>query len=72
MLNAIERGAQEVGIGADSIEKWQPFLASLGHATGVSRVTLFEAHSDTDGNPVESCRCDWAEPGLALLSRDPR
>lgn len=72
MLNAIERGAQEVGIGADSIEKWRPFLASLGLATGVSRVTLFEAHRDPDGNPVESCRCDWAEPGLALLSRDSR
>jgi len=72
MLDAIGRGAREVGSGPDSIEKWRPFLASLGHATGVSRVTLFEAHRDPDDNPVESCRCDWAEPGLALLCRDSR
>jgi len=72
MLDAIGRGAREVGTGSDSNEKWRPFLTSLGHATGVSRVTLFEAHRDTDGNPVESCRCDWAEPGLAVLSHDPR
>lgn len=72
MFDAIGRGAREVGTGPDTIEKWRPFLARLGQATGVSRVTLFEAHKDADGHPVESCRCDWAEPGLALLSRDSR
>src|SRR5262245_41395731 len=44
----------------------------LGQATEMSRVTLFEAHHDREGNPVQSCRYDWAESGLALISSDPR
>ncbi len=72
MLDAIGRGAREIGIGRHSYQRWRPFLASLGAATAVSRVTLFEVHKDPGGRPVESCRCDWAEPGLALLSRDRR
>jgi len=47
-------------------------LERLGQATEMSRVTLFEAHHDPEGNPVQSCRYDWAEPGLALISSDPR
>jgi len=72
MLDAIGRGARELSTGRDLYEKCRPFLASLGQATAVSRVTLFETHDDSSGSPVESCCCDWAEPGLALLSRDPR
>jgi class 3 adenylate cyclase len=48
------------------------FLERLGHATRMSRVTLFEAHRDAAGNPVQSCRYDWAEPGLAPISNDSR
>jgi class 3 adenylate cyclase len=47
-------------------------LERLGQATQMSRVTLFEAHTDAAGNPVQSCRYDWAEPGLALISGDAR
>ncbi|MEX0809472.1 MAG: adenylate/guanylate cyclase domain-containing protein [Dongiaceae bacterium] len=46
-------------------------LARLGRASEVSRVTLFEIHPGPDGSPVESCRFDWAEPGLAPISGDP-
>ncbi|HEX3216113.1 MAG TPA: adenylate/guanylate cyclase domain-containing protein, partial [Aestuariivirgaceae bacterium] len=48
------------------------FLERLGHATQMSRVTLFEAHQDAAGDPVQSCRYDWAEPGLAPISNDSR
>src|SRR5262245_45933540 len=47
-------------------------LERLGQATQMSRVTLFEAHHDAAGNPVQSCRYDWAEPGLAPISDDSR
>src|SRR5262249_10676055 len=50
----------------------QELLDRLGRATGVSRVTLFEFHPGPDGKLAESCRHDWAEPGLARLSPDPR
>jgi class 3 adenylate cyclase len=48
------------------------FLERLGRATQMSRVTLFEAHKDAAGNPVQSCRYDWAEQGLAPISNDCR
>ncbi len=48
------------------------FLERLGQATQMSWVTLFEAHHDAAGKPVQSCRDDWAETGLALISSDPR
>ena len=50
----------------------QELLNRLGRATDVSRVTLFEFHKGPDGEPAESCRYDWAEPGYARLSDDPR
>ncbi|WP_162917673.1 PAS domain S-box protein [Dongia deserti] len=72
MLDAISYAAAQI-IGA---EDWrigiQELLNRLGRATDVSRVTLFEIHKGPDGRPVESCRYDWAEPGYARLSGDPR
>jgi hypothetical protein len=72
MLDAISYGAAQI-IGA---EDWragiQEMLNRLGRATEVSRVTLFEIHQGADGQPVETCRYDWAEPGLPRLSGDPR
>src|SRR5262249_11383924 len=47
-------------------------LERLGGAIGVSRITLFEVHKGEHGHRVQSCRYDWAEPGLAPLSNDPR
>ncbi|TXH33913.1 MAG: GAF domain-containing protein [Rhodospirillaceae bacterium] len=72
MLDAIGYAATKL-IGN---ENWsagiQELLNRLGHATEVNRVTLFEFHPAPDGRPAESCRYDWASPGLARLSDDAR
>ena len=72
MLDAISYAAAQI-VG---VEDWrigiQELLNRLGRATDVSRVTLFEIHKGPDGQPAESCRYDWAEPGYAKLSDDPR
>ncbi|MDY0884437.1 PAS domain S-box protein [Dongia soli] len=72
MLDAVGYAATKI-IGN---ENWsagiQELLNRLGHATDVNRVTLFEIHPSPDGRPAESCRYDWASPGLARLSDDPR
>src|SRR5688572_21677944 len=72
MLDAISYAAAQI-VG---VEDWRDgireLLNRLGRATDVSRVTLFEFHPGPDRQPAESCRYDWAEPGLARLSDDPR
>src|SRR5262245_51933679 len=72
MLDAVGYAATRI-IGA---QDWRPgiqeLLARLGDATGVSRVSLFEVHGGPDGRLAESCRYDWAAPGYATLSDDPR
>jgi PAS domain S-box-containing protein len=39
-------------------------LAQLGKATEVSRVYIFENHTQTDGSLVTSQRFEWAAPGV--------
>ena len=72
MLDAVGYGATQI-VGA---RDWRPgiqeLLARLGAATDVSRVSLFEVHDGPDGRLSESCRYDWAAPGYATLSDDPR
>src|SRR5262245_31917056 len=70
--NAIADAATRIVVGLDWRDGLQELLARLGQATGVSRVTLFETHSGPSCRLVESCRYDWAEPGVARLSTDPR
>src|SRR5262249_22361293 len=72
MLDAIGYPATRIVAGGDWHSGIQELLDRLGQATGVSRVTLFEVHPGPDRRLVESCRYDWAEPGLARLSNDPR
>ena len=72
MLDAIGYAATRIVAGSDWHASIQELLDRLGQATGVSRVTLFEVHPDLNGRLVESCRYDWAEPGLVRLSDDPR
>ncbi len=72
MLDAISYAAAQIVGVADWRVGIQELLNRLGRATDVSRVTLFEFHQRADGEPVESCRYDWAEPGYAKLSDDPR
>ena len=72
MLDAISYAAAQIVGVADWRVGIQELLNRLGRATDVSRVTLFEFHKRADGEPVESCRYDWAEPGYAKLSDNPR
>jgi PAS domain S-box-containing protein len=72
MLDAISYAAAQIVGVADWRVGIQELLNRLGRATDVSRVTLFEFHKAADGEPVESCRYDWAEPGYARLSDDAR
>jgi PAS domain S-box-containing protein len=72
MLDAIGYAATQIIAAPDWRSGIPELLDRLGHATEVSRVTLFEVHDGPQGNLVQSCRYDWAEPGLASLSSDPR
>jgi PAS domain S-box-containing protein len=72
ILDAISYAAARMVGSGDWKAGVQELLDRLGHATGVSRVTLFEAHPGPDGRLVQSCRFDWAEEGLDRLSGDPR
>lgn len=72
MLGAIGYAATRIVGGADWKAGIQELLDRLGVAMQVSRVSLFAAHRGPDGRPVQSCRWDWAEPGLPKISTDPR
>ena len=72
MLDAVGYAATQIVAAADWQDGIQELLDRLGHATEVSRVTLFEVHDLPAGHLVQSCRYDWAEEGLARLSNDPR
>lgn len=72
MLDAISYAATQIVGGLDWRDGIQELLDRLGHATEVSRVTLFELHPGPDGQLAESCRYDWAEAGYAKLSHNPR
>lgn len=72
MLGAIGYAATRIVGGADWKGGIQELLDRLGTAMRVSRVTLFQAHRGPDGTMVQSCRWDWAEPGMARLSDDLR
>jgi class 3 adenylate cyclase/PAS domain-containing protein len=71
MLDAVAYAATRM-VAGDWRNHIRDFLKRLGRATEVSRVTLFEVHSGTDGARVQSCRFDWADHGLTPISEDPR
>ncbi len=72
MLDAIGYAATRIVTSGDWRAGIQELLDRLGHATGASRVSLFEIHRDAKGLLVESCRYDWTEPGQPPMSADPR
>jgi class 3 adenylate cyclase len=72
MLSAVAYVATRIVAAAAWRDVVPDLLERLGQATLMSRVTLFEGHRDPAGKPVQSCRYDWAEPGLAPLSSDAR
>jgi len=70
--NAIADAATRIVVGKDWRRGIPELLGRLGQATGASRVTLFETHPGSNCRLVESCRYEWAEPGVAPLSADSR
>src|SRR5262249_31216508 len=72
MLEAVSYAAARIVGNGDWRDVIPDLLTRLGVAAGVDRVTLFELDRTADGSLVESCRYDWAAPGLIPLSADPR
>jgi class 3 adenylate cyclase len=72
MLSAVAYVATRIVGGGSWRDNVPELLERLGQATRMSRVTLFEAHLNDFGGLVQSCRYDWAEPGLERISMDPR
>ena len=72
MLDAVSYVATRIVAGSDWRAGIQELLERLGHATAVSRVSLFEIHRDESQQLVESCRYDWTEAGRPPMSCDPR
>ncbi len=49
----------------------EPILETLGHATEVSRVYIFENHAQPDGIRVTSQRYEWVAPGIVSQHNNP-
>jgi PAS domain S-box-containing protein len=71
MLNAVAYAATQIVSAADWRSVIPELLRRLALATDMSRVTLFEVHEGPNGGLVQSCRFDWAEPGLPSISDNP-
>ncbi len=71
MLDAVAYAATRIVSAADWRSEIPELLRRLGLATDMSRVTLFEVHQGPNGELVQSCRFDWAEPGLPPISTHP-
>lgn len=70
MLDAVAYASTQIV----SAENWRSeipeLLRRLGLATSMSRVTFFEVHKGPNGELVQSCRFDWAEPGLPPIANN--
>lgn len=71
MLDAVAYAATQIVLAADWRSEIFELLRRLGLATSMSRVTLFEVHKGPNGELVQSCRFDWAEPGLPSITDNP-
>jgi PAS domain S-box-containing protein len=49
----------------------EPILETLGHATEVSRVYIFENHTRSDGLRLTSQRYEWVAPGIVSQLNNP-
>jgi class 3 adenylate cyclase/GAF domain-containing protein len=73
MLDAVAYAATRMVAGRSWRAHVHDLMDRLGRATAVSRVSVFEMHTDDAGAPVQSCRFDWREDGtLDSLASDPR
>jgi PAS domain S-box-containing protein len=71
MLDAVAYAATQIVSAANWRSEIPELLRRLGLATSMSRVTLFEVHKGPSGKLVQSCRFDWAEPGLPSIVDNP-
>lgn len=71
MLDAVAYAATQIVSAANWRSEIPELLRRLGLATSMSRVTLFEVHNGPNGELVQSCRFDWAEPGLPSIANNP-
>jgi PAS domain S-box-containing protein len=71
MLQAVTFAATQIVTAADWRHEIPELLRRLGLATDMSRVTLFEVHDGPNGQMVQSCRFDWAEPGFETIASNP-
>lgn len=71
LLNAISLASAQIVAAADWRNEMPTLLRELGRAAEVSRVSLFEAHSDPLGQLVQSCRYDWVVPPFRPMAGDP-
>ncbi|UEM22241.1 EAL domain-containing protein [Skermanella mucosa] len=72
ILQAIAHGAAAMVALPDWRAGIDDLLGRLAAAAGVSRVYLFEVHEVAGQGLAQTCRHDWAAPGLAPLVGDPR
>ncbi|CAN5463356.1 sensor histidine kinase [soil metagenome] len=56
----------------DWTEHIGPVMEQVGEGLGVSRVYLFQVHELESGGLGQTCRGDWASPGLKPLAGDER
>src|SRR5690606_29641486 len=71
MLDAIGYAAGITVGHAGWQEGVRQLISRLGEAAEVSRVSVFQIHEHPTLGQVQSCRFDWAEPGLETLSDNP-
>lgn len=78
-LNALRResilrvvsAARQLLEGADIWQGIEYMLADLGEATDVSRVYIFENHTDIDGTLLLSQRFEWVSGGVSVQLNNP-
>ena len=64
ILSAVAFAAERFLKSADWRESIDEVLAKLGHATGVSRIYIFENRTQPDGSLCASQTCEWVAEGI--------
>jgi PAS domain S-box-containing protein len=72
ILDAVRFAADQfLGEAAGWEESIKAVLRRLGEATEVSRVYIFESHTDKDGEVWSTGRYEWAAPGISTQVEEP-
>jgi PAS domain S-box-containing protein len=68
----IADAAQRFRTSRDWTDHIDAIMAQVGEGLGLSRVYLFQVHELPSGTLGQTCRADWAAPGLKELKTDER